>query len=125
MSREKKRARIQFLRKAVAVLFILCAVLLIADIICMIILISGKGKSKNTATETTIESATIPTDMTDDSGSDISSDATDTASQPVGIEVKEYLPQNDLAEAYWGPLPEVTEVKPVQHNEIHGIYIAS
>ena len=37
----------------------------------------------------------------------------------------EYLPKNDLAETYWGPLPEVSEVKPVQHNKIHGIYIAS
>ena len=128
MSREKKRARIRLLRNVVAVLFVLCAILLIADIICMIILISGKGKSKDTATDITTTSATLPSDTADvsGSGSDASSDPTsDTSAQPGGVEVKEYLPQNDLAEAYWGPLPAVSEVKPVQHNEIHGIYIAS
>ena len=60
MSREKKRARIRLLRNVVAVLFVLCAILLIADIICMIILISGKGKSKDTATDITTTSATFP-----------------------------------------------------------------
>ena len=50
MSREKKRARIQMLRKVIAVLFALCVILFVADIICAIILISKKGKSKPAST---------------------------------------------------------------------------
>jgi len=129
MSREKKRARIRMLRKAIAVLFALCVILFVADIICAIILISKKGKSKSETTETTPTSVSVSvSEDTAASSSDISSDSsaeTETTAAPGGVDVKEYLPKNDLAEAYWGPLPEVSEVKPVQHNKIHGIYIAS
>ncbi len=130
MSREQKRARIQFLRKTIAVLFALCVILFVADIIAAIVLITKKGKKSS--------SETVPTSITQasDSSSDVSADVsgsgsesettpTETSAQPGGVEVKEYLPENALAEAYWGPLPEVSEVKPVQHNDIHGIYIAS
>ena len=128
MSREQKRARIQFLRKVIAVLFALCVFLFVADIICMFILISKKGKKSST--ETTPTSFTVPSETSgeessDVSGSDSETTPSETSAQQGGVEVKEYLPENALAEAYWGPLPEVAEVKPVQHNEIHGIYIAS
>ena len=129
MSREKKRARIQMLRKTIAVLFALCVILFVADIVCVFILLGKKGKSKPASTETTPTSVSIPEDTTGE-GSDTSSasesaESSETTTVPGGVEVKEYLPKNDLAETYWGPLPEVSEVKPVQHNKIHGIYIAS
>ena len=132
MSREQKRARIQLLRKVIAVLFALCVIVFVADIVCMFILISKKGKSKKTE-ETTPTSVTVPEDSSSEgseteSGSDPSADTsetTETTAAQGGVEVKEYLPENQLAEAYWGPLPAVSEVKPVQHNDIHGIYIAS
>ena len=122
MSRERKRARINFLRKVIAVLFLCCVVLLIADIVCMIVLINGGKKSKKTTSDT---SATIESSV-DPSASDAESETTPpTETTPAPVEVKEYLPENALAESYWGPLPEVTEVKPVQHNDVRGIYIAA
>ncbi|MBP5417918.1 MAG: family 10 glycosylhydrolase [Clostridiales bacterium] len=129
MSREQKRARIQMLRKTIAVLFVLCVILFVADIVCVFVLLGKKGKSKPKATETTPTSVSVSEDTSADSSGDSSasesSEPTDTTPVSGGVEVKEYLPQNDLAESYWGPLPAVTEVKPVQHNKIHGIYIAS
>ncbi len=124
MSREKKRARIRFLRKAIAVLFLLCVVMLVTDIVCLIVLLSKKGKKDKAPETTTTASDTIASDS-DASGSDSDSGATEPTETTVpSIDVKEYLPENQLAEAYWGPLPAVSEVKPVQHNEVHGLYIA-
>ncbi len=122
MSRERKRARINFLRKVIALLFLCCVVLLIADIVCMIVLINGGKKSKKSTSDT---SATIESSV-DPSASDSESETTPpTETTPAPVEVKEYLPENALAESYWGPLPDVTEVKPVQHNDVRGIYIAA
>ncbi|HBY33212.1 MAG TPA: hypothetical protein DEG74_05565, partial [Clostridiales bacterium] len=102
MSREKKRARIRMLRKAIAVLFALCVILFVADIVCAIILISKKGKSKSETTETTPTSVSVSvSEDTAASSSDISSDSsaeTETTAAPGGVDVKEYLPKNDLAE---------------------------
>ncbi len=127
MSREQKRARARFLRKVVMVLFGLCVITLIADLVCVIILLAGKGKSGKTDTTTiTTTAATNDSAVISEGGdsSDTSETTEATTPAPSAIEVKEYLPKNDLAESYWGPLPDVTEVKPVQHNEIRGIYIA-
>ena len=126
MSREQKRARINLLRKVIAILFVLCVILFVADIVCAIILIARGGKSKKSSSTTTT-ATTVATSGIDPSGSsenEGSSEPTDTTPAP-GIEVKEYLPENALAESYWGPLPAVTEVKPVQHNEVRGIYVAA
>ena len=127
MSREQKRARARFLRKVVMVLFGLCVITLIADLVCVIILLAGKGKSgKSDTTTITTTAATNDSAVISEGGdsSDTSETTEATTPAPSAVEVKEYLPKNDLAEAYWGPLPDVTEVKPVQHNEIRGIYIA-
>ncbi len=115
MSREKKRARIQMLRKTIAVLFALCVILFVADIVCVFILLGKKGKSKPASTETTPTSVSIPEDTTGE-GSDTSSasesaESSETTTVPGGVEVKEYLPKNDLAETYWGPLPEVSCIR--------------
>ena len=99
MSREKKRARIQMLRKTIAVLFALCVILFVADIVCVFILLGKKGKSKPASTETTPTSVSIPEDTTGE-GSDTSSasesaESSETTTVPGGVEVKEYLRMRD------------------------------
>lgn len=134
MSREQKRMKARRLRKIVLGLFALCAIMLVADIVCGIILIAKSSKSKDSDKEESIITTTVST--VDPSASDASADPTgdstldttptsETSATPSGVEVKEYLPENALAEQYWGPLPAVSEVKPVQHNEVHGIYVGA
>ena len=120
LTREQKRARIQLLRKVIAVLFALCVLLFFADIICGIVLIVKNSKSKSKSSKASISSLTSVTDV-----SDPSEMTTEPETTPVTVTMNEDLPVNDLAEAYWGPLPEVAEVKQAPHKEVHGLYIGA
>ena len=120
LSKEQKRARIALLRKIIFLLFSLCAVLLLADIICGIILIAkhaGGGKSAKVTTPSSLSSV--------DPDASTSESAEPSESASPAISISEDLPVNDLAEAYWGPLPEVAEVKQAPHKEVKGIYIGA
>ena len=119
LSKEQKRARIVLLRKIIFLLFALCAILLVADLIAGIVLIAKKVGGKS-AKVTPLSS--ISTQATDDSVTPDSS--TDDTSAPAAS-VKDYLPVNDLSEAYWGPLPVVEDPKVAPHKEVHGIYIGA
>lgn len=126
MSREQKRMKIRRLRMIVLGLFGACAIMFVACIVCGIILIANAGKSKNKSSEgTTVTSESVGITSDAASGSSETTPVESTTAAPTGVDVKEYLPENELAEQYWGPLPEVAEVKEVQHNNVHGIYVGA
>lgn len=125
MSREQKRMKARRLRKTVLGLFALCAILFVVDIICGIVLIVKHNKSSKTAETTVTTVATETTVAPSADSSETTEPTTETTAPAASVEVKEYLPENDLAEQYWGPLPAVSEVKPVAHNKVHGIYVGA
>ncbi len=123
LTKQEKIGRIRLLRKVIVVLFGLCVLLFLADIICGIVLIvkhATGGSSKETTVTTAITSQVIESTEPSDT-----TETTPPETTPAGVEVKELLPQNDLAETYWGPLPAVSQVKEVQHNQVKGIYVAA
>lgn len=121
-NKAKKRAQIRFMRKVIFVLFSLCLIMFLTDIICVIVLIAKNAMNKSPKT-TIISSITSTTADTSDSSSETTEPTTETTVPAATIQ--ELLPANDLAEAYWGPLPAVAEVKTATHNNVHGIYCAA
>ena len=121
-NKAKKRAQIRLMRKVIFVLFSLCLIMFLTDIICVIVLIAKNAMNKSPKT-TIISSITSTTADTSDSSSE-TTEATSETTVPAAT-IQELLPDNALAEAYWGPLPAVAEVKTATHNDVHGIYCAA
>jgi len=121
-SKARKRAQIQRMRKVIFALFSLCLIMFVADIVCVIVLIVKSATSKSSKT-TVISSITSTVADTSESSEDTSESTTETTPPPATI--NELLPVNNLSESYWGPLPEVAEVKTAPHHDVRGIYCAA
>jgi len=128
LTKQEKLGRIRLLRKIIFGLFGLCAILFVADIICGIVLIvkhATGGSAKSTPTTTTTVAVSETMDSSDPSASETEETTTPSETTIAGVDIKEKLPANDLAETYWGPLPAVAQVKEVQHNAVKGVYVAA
>ncbi len=122
-SKAKKRAQIRLMQKVIFALFALCLIMFVVDVVCVIVLIVKNATSSKSTKVPVISSITSVADTSEASTSETTEATTETTLPAATI--KELLADNSLSNDYWGPLPDVAEVKTATHHDVRGIYCAA
>ncbi|MCQ2532156.1 MAG: putative glycoside hydrolase [Saccharofermentans sp.] len=115
MEGERSKAKVAALQRIFLIL--LCVSLMLA------LILIGSIVGKKTATDPDAPLINLKTTTAATASGTMETIPTPTPTVPFTVE--EYLPVNQIADNYWGPLIPAENPVPYIHNEIHALYISS
>lgn len=124
-SRRKKLRIIRVLRMAILVLSLL---ILTSSGVLLYLIFSPPKPAAQSTDVVSLSSASEDNLTGTDSSSDTnpsSGDPTGSTVAPIPVEITERIVSSDIIENYFGPLPEITAVQPLERRVVRGIYIGA